>query len=87
MELESLYRVFAYLSLGKPQKNFFLVARPLRGGGGGCKGLATKKITFFYFVPHLKQTYFILRFSFFGGGENDIFGYRDTKLRLNMALF
>ena len=27
-------------ALGKPQKNLFLVARPLRGGGG--KGLATK---------------------------------------------
>ena len=30
------------LILGKPQKSFFLVARP-PGGWGGGKGLATKK--------------------------------------------
>ena len=29
------------------KKVFFLVARPLRGGGGGGKGLVTKKIELF----------------------------------------
>ena len=38
--------------LGKPQKNngLFLVARPLRKGGGS-KGWATKKITLFAASP------------------------------------
>ena len=36
------------------------------------------------FVPNLKQNIFYFKFFLKEGGF-DIFGYRDTKLRLNMA--
>jgi len=34
-----------FLTSGSCKKTFFLVTRPLRGGGGWGKGLATKKKT------------------------------------------
>ena len=42
------FAIRSKLSLGKPQKSYFLVARPLRDGwgGGGRHGLATKKKLF-----------------------------------------
>ena len=38
------HQLQAYTTLGKPQKKFlhYIVGRPLKGGGGGCKGRTTK---------------------------------------------
>ena len=47
-----IHGLFSYY-IGKPQKNLFLVARPLRGGGDVGKGLATKKKDLFLSSKHL----------------------------------
>ena len=53
------------LSLGKPQKNnVFLVAGPLRGGGG--KGLATKKKYLFWSSKNLEKKFMATKLE--GGG-------------------
>ena len=43
---ENNARNICWVTINKPQKNLFLVVRPLRGGGD--KGLATKKNNFFW---------------------------------------
>ena len=54
--------IFWFFLREAAKNGLFLVVRPLRGGGGGGKGLATKKIPFF---EALKK---ILALSSRGGG-------------------
>ena len=51
--------------LGKPQEIVFLVAQPLRVGGGGwpLKKRTFLETLFFILVPIVNKTYCILRFS------------------------
>ena len=66
-------------ALGKSQKNgLFLVARPLKGGGGVVRAWPLKKLNFFLFCSQSKIKHILFKGLFIG--------YRYTKLRLNMAL-